>query len=53
MIPPFKSKYCEPRYIDELSIDFPNLTIIAGHLGTAMAYREWMPILKTAKTFGY
>ncbi|MDH3511614.1 MAG: amidohydrolase family protein [Gammaproteobacteria bacterium] len=47
MIPPFKSKYCEPRYIDELSIDFPNLKIIAGHLGTAMAYRDWIPILKT------
>lgn len=47
MIPPFKSKYCEPRYIDELSIDFPNLKIIAGHLGTAIAYREWIPILKT------
>lgn len=47
MIPPFKSKYCEPRYIDELSIDFPRLKIIAGHLGTAMAYREWVPILKT------
>jgi predicted TIM-barrel fold metal-dependent hydrolase len=47
MIPPFKSKYCEPRYIDELSIDFPKLKIIAGHLGTAMAYREWIPILKT------
>jgi len=47
MIPPFKSKYCEPRYIDELSIDFPKLKIIAGHLGTAMAYREWVPILKT------
>jgi predicted TIM-barrel fold metal-dependent hydrolase len=47
MIPPFKSKYCEPRYIDELSIDFPKLKIIAGHLGTAMAYRDWIPILKT------
>lgn len=47
MIPPFKSKYCEPRYIDELSIDFPKLKIIAGHLGTALAYREWIPILKT------
>ena len=47
MIPPFKSKYCEPRYIDELSIDFPNLKIIAGHLGTALAYREWIPILRT------
>jgi len=47
MIPPFKSKYYEPRYIDELSIDFPKLNIIAGHLGTALAYREWIPILKT------
>jgi predicted TIM-barrel fold metal-dependent hydrolase len=47
MLPPFKSKYCEPRYIDELSIDFPKLKIIAGHLGTALAYREWIPILKT------
>jgi len=53
MIPPFKSKYCEPRYIDELSIDFPKLKIIAGHLGTAMAYRDWIPILKTrSNVFG-
>lgn len=47
MIPPFKSKYCEPRYIDEVSIDFPKLKIIAGHLGTALAYRDWVPILKS------
>lgn len=53
MLPPFKSKYCEPRYIDELSIDFPRLKIIAGHLGTALAYQDWIPILKTrSNVFG-
>jgi len=47
IIPPMKSKYCAPEYIDEVSADFPGLQIIAGHLGGPMHYRDWIPILKT------
>ena len=35
-----KSKYCDPIYCDNILIDFPNLTIIAAHLG-----RGWQNVL--------
>lgn len=47
IMPPMKSKYCAPEHIDEVSADFPDLQIIAGHIGGPMHYRDWIPILKT------
>ncbi len=32
-IPPFRNKYTQPIYLDDVSLDFPELTIIAAHMG--------------------
>jgi len=31
-IPPFRNKYCDPVYLDDVTLDFPDLTIIAAHV---------------------
>lgn len=33
MFPPLKGKYAHPIYLDDVTVDFPNLNIIAAHLG--------------------
>lgn len=30
---PLYDKYCDPVYLDDILVDFPNLTVIAAHLG--------------------
>jgi hypothetical protein len=32
-IPPFRNKYTQPIYLDDVSLDFPDLTLIAAHMG--------------------
>lgn len=32
-IPPFRNKYAQPIYLDDVSLDFPDLTIVAAHMG--------------------
>jgi predicted TIM-barrel fold metal-dependent hydrolase len=32
-IPPFRNKYTQPIYLDDVSLDFPELTLIAAHMG--------------------
>jgi predicted TIM-barrel fold metal-dependent hydrolase len=32
-IPPFRNKYCDPIYLDDVTLDFPDLTVIAAHVG--------------------
>jgi len=32
-IPPFRNKYVQPIHLDDVSLDFPDLTIIAAHMG--------------------
>ena len=32
-IPPFRNKFCDPIYLDDVTLDFPELTIIAAHVG--------------------
>lgn len=32
-IPPFRNKYCDPIYLDDVTLDFPELTVIAAHVG--------------------
>ena len=32
-IPPFRNKYTQPIYLDDVSLDFPDMTIIAAHMG--------------------
>ena len=32
-IPPFRNKYADPIYLDDVTLDFPELTVIAAHFG--------------------
>lgn len=32
-IPPFRNKYCDPIYLDDVTLDFPDLNIVAAHMG--------------------
>jgi predicted TIM-barrel fold metal-dependent hydrolase len=32
-IPPFRNKYAQPIHLDDVSLDFPELTLIAAHMG--------------------
>lgn len=32
-IPPFRNKYCDPIHLDDVSLDFPGLDIVAAHMG--------------------
>lgn len=32
-IPPFRNKYAQPIHLDDVSLDFPDLTLIAAHMG--------------------
>ena len=32
-IPPFRNKYTQPIYLDDVSLDFPDVTLIAAHMG--------------------
>ncbi len=32
-IPPFRNKYCDPIHLDDVTLDFPELTVIAAHAG--------------------
>jgi predicted TIM-barrel fold metal-dependent hydrolase len=32
-VPPFRNKYARPIYLDDVSLDFPDLTLIAAHMG--------------------
>ncbi len=32
-VPPFRNKYAQPIHLDDVSLDFPDLTIIAAHMG--------------------
>jgi len=36
-------KYCEPILLDDIAMDFPDICIIAAHMGY-MAWREWASI---------
>ncbi|MEW6261446.1 MAG: amidohydrolase family protein [Thermodesulfobacteriota bacterium] len=33
IVQPLYSKYCDPMYLDDVCVDFPELTIIAAHMG--------------------
>lgn len=32
-IPPFRNKYTDPIYLDDVTLDFPELTVVAAHAG--------------------
>ena len=48
VIAPLRSKYCDPIYLDDLLLDFPELTFIAAHLG--VGWRESLFHMAQTKT---
>jgi len=46
ILPPLRSKYTEPIYLDDVAKDFPDLTIVASHLG----HGYWQQTLSLAKS---
>jgi uncharacterized protein len=38
--PESRAKYCDPIYLDDIAMDFPNIDIIAAHMGY-MGWRSW------------
>jgi len=48
VINPLRSKYCDPIYLDDLLLDFPELTFVAAHLG--MGWRESLFHMAQTKT---
>ena len=47
-LPPFRSIYAQPIYLDDISIDFPELTIIAAHMGFGW-WRELASMIERKK----
>ncbi|MBI2917810.1 MAG: amidohydrolase family protein [Chloroflexi bacterium] len=46
ILPPLRSKYTEPIYLDDVCKDFPELTVVAAHLG----HGYWQQTLSLAKS---
>ena len=45
MMLPFRSKYSQPIYFDDLAADFPDLQIIAAHGGGSFSYSQMLSIM--------
>ena len=43
-----RAKYAHPIYLDDIALDFPNLDIIAAHMGN-MWWREWAALAQCKK----
>lgn len=39
--PPARCKFADPLLLADLAVDFPNLKIIAAHMGSAVNWRPW------------
>lgn len=44
-LPPFRSFYCQPIYLDDITLDFPDLTVIAAHVGFGW-WRELVSLIE-------
>jgi len=47
--PESRSKYAHPIHLDDIAIDFPNLTIIAAHMGDTW-WRDWAALARHKST---
>ena len=47
-IPPFRNKYCEPIYLDDVTLDFPELVVVAVH--AAFGWWQQLAFLISKKT---
>ena len=45
MMMPLRSKYCQVVHIDDLCVDFPDLTIIAAHAGGVFNYPQMISFM--------
>jgi hypothetical protein len=45
MMQPFRSKYAESIYLDDVAVDFPDLPIIAAHAGGIFGYPQLVSIM--------
>ncbi len=44
-LPTSRAKYSQPIHLDDVAVDFPNLNIIAAHMGD-IGWREWASLVK-------
>ena len=47
-LPGSRAKYAHPIYLDDIALDFPNITIIAAHMGDIW-WHDWAAIAKHKK----
>jgi predicted TIM-barrel fold metal-dependent hydrolase len=47
-LPGSRAKYAHPIYLDDIALDFPNITIIAAHMGDIW-WHDWAAIAKYKK----
>jgi predicted TIM-barrel fold metal-dependent hydrolase len=47
-LPESRAKYAHPIYLDDIAVDFPNLNIIAAHMGDIW-WHDWAAIAKYKK----
>jgi predicted TIM-barrel fold metal-dependent hydrolase len=41
LIPPARNKFVEPLLLTDLAVDFPEIKVIAAHMGGAVDWRSW------------
>ena len=44
-LPRSRAKYCHPIHLDDIALDFPNINIIAAHMGD-MWWRDWAALAR-------
>ena len=47
MMVPLRSKYSQVIHLDDLGVDFPDLTVIAAHCGGVFGYQQMISVMST------
>ena len=47
-LPEYPAKYSHPIHLDDIAHDFPNLKIVAAHMGEGW-WRDWLAVAKYKK----
>jgi len=47
MMVPLRSKYSQVIHLDDLGVDFPDLTVIAAHCGGVFGYQQMISVMAT------
>jgi uncharacterized protein len=45
-----RAKFAHPIHLDDIALDFPNIQIIAAHMGGQLWWREWAALAQYKKT---